>query len=42
MHNGRVDRTLNIIDESTKDALVIRAKRRLNWADAVFLVCVQY
>jgi putative transposase len=41
-HDGRVDRTLNIIDEFTKDALVIGAKRRLNWADAVFLVCVQY
>jgi hypothetical protein len=41
-HDGRVDRTLNIIDESTNEVLVIRAKRRLNWADAVFLVCVQY
>jgi putative transposase len=41
-HDGRVDRTLNIIYEFTKDALVIGVKRRLNWADAVFLVCVQY
>tara|TARA_R100000935_G_scaffold2526_1_gene6901 strand:+ start:2639 stop:2941 length:303 start_codon:yes stop_codon:yes gene_type:complete len=41
-HNGRVDRTLNIIDESTNEALVIRVKRKLNWADAVFLVRVQY
>jgi hypothetical protein len=41
-HNGRVDRTLNIIDEFTNEALVIRVKRKLNWADAVFLVRVQY
>jgi putative transposase len=34
-HDGCVDRTLNIIDEFTKEALVIRVKRRLNWADVV-------
>ena len=29
-HDGRVFRTLNIIDEFTREALVIRVKRRLN------------
>jgi transposase InsO family protein len=29
-HDGRVYRTLKIIDEFTKEALVIRVKRRLN------------
>ena len=32
-HDGRVFRTLNIIDEFTKEALVIRVKRRLNSTD---------
>ena len=34
-HDGRVYRTLNIIDEFTKEALVIRVKRRLNSTDVV-------
>ena len=33
--DGRVYRTLNIIDEFTKEALVIRVKRRLNSTDVV-------
>ena len=32
---GRVFRTLNIIDEFTREALVIRVKRRLNSTDVV-------
>ncbi|UTH50272.1 IS3 family transposase (plasmid) [Loktanella salsilacus] len=34
-HDGRILRTLNIIDEFTKEALVIRVKRRLNSTDVV-------
>jgi putative transposase len=34
-HDGRVYRTLNIIDEFTKEALVIRVKRRLNSTNVV-------
>ena len=34
-HDGRVFRTLNIIDEFTKEALAIRVKRRLNSTDVV-------
>jgi putative transposase len=34
-HDGRVYRTLNIIDELTKEALVIEVKRRLNSTDVV-------
>jgi putative transposase len=34
-HDGRVYRTQNIIDEFTKEALVIRVKRRLNSTDVV-------
>jgi putative transposase len=34
-HDGRVFRTLSIIDEFTKEALVIRVKRRLNSTDVV-------
>ena len=33
--DGRVFRTLNIIDEFTREALVIRVKRRLNSTDVV-------
>jgi len=34
-HDGRIFRTLNIIDEFTKEALVILVKRRLNSTDVV-------
>lgn len=34
-HDGRVYRTLNIIDEFTKEALMIRVERKLNSADVV-------
>jgi len=34
-HDGRVYRTLNIIDEFTKEALMIRVKRKLNSTDVV-------
>jgi putative transposase len=34
-HDGRIFRTLNFIDEFTKEALVIRVKRRLNSTDVV-------
>lgn len=34
-HDGRVYRALNIIDEFTKEALVIRVKRKLNSGDVV-------
>ena len=34
-HDGRAFRTLNIIDEFTKEALAIRVKRRLNSTDVV-------
>lgn len=34
-HDGRVFRTLNIIDEYTKEALAIKVKRRLNSTDMV-------
>jgi transposase InsO family protein len=34
-HDGRIFRTLNIIDEFTKEALVIRVKRKLNSTDVV-------
>ena len=34
-HDGRIFRTLNIIDEFTREALVIRVKRRLNSTDVV-------
>jgi len=34
-HDGRVFRTLNIIDEFTKEALVIKVKRKLNSVDVV-------
>ena len=34
-HDGRIFRTLNIIDEFTKEALVIRVKRKLNSVEVV-------
>jgi transposase InsO family protein len=34
-HDGRVFRTLNVIDEHTKEALAIRVKRKLNSADVI-------
>jgi putative transposase len=34
-HDGRLFRTLNIIDEFTKEALAIRVARKLNSADVV-------
>jgi transposase InsO family protein len=34
-HDGRLFRTLNIIDEFTKEALVIRVQRKLNSTDVV-------
>jgi transposase InsO family protein len=34
-HDGRIFRTLNIIDEFTKEALAIRVKRKLNSTDVV-------
>ncbi|WP_338272356.1 IS3 family transposase [Roseicyclus marinus] len=34
-HDGRTFRTLNIIDEFTKEALVIRVKRKLNSTDVL-------
>jgi hypothetical protein len=34
-HGGRIFRTLNIIDEFTKEALVIRVKRKLNPTDVL-------
>ena len=34
-HDGRIFRTLNIIDEFTKEALIILVKRRLNSTDVV-------
>ena len=34
-HDGRLFRTLNIIDEFTKEALVIRVKRKPNSTDVV-------
>ena len=34
-HDGRVFRTLNIIDEFTKEALAIRVKRKLNSVDVM-------
>ena len=34
-HDGRIFRTLNIIDEFTKEALTIKVKRRLNSTDVV-------
>ena len=34
-HDGRIFRTLNIIDEFTKEALVIRVRRKLNSTDVV-------
>ena len=34
-HDGRIFRTLNIIDAFTKEALVIRVKRKLNSTDVV-------
>ena len=34
-HDGRIYHTLNIIDEFTKEALVIRVKRKLNSVDVV-------
>jgi len=34
-HDGRVFRTLNIIDEFTREALMIRVKRKLNSTDVV-------
>jgi putative transposase len=34
-HDGRAYRTLNIIDEFTKEALMIRAERKLNSTDVV-------
>ena len=36
-HDGRTFRTLNIIDEFTKEALLIRVKRRLNSTDMFIL-----
>ena len=39
-HDGRLFRTLNIIDEFTKEALVIRVNRRLNSTDEVLLFIV--
>ncbi len=35
-HDGRVYRTLDITDEFTKEALVIRIKRKLNSVDLVY------
>jgi len=34
-HDGRVFRTLNVIDEYTKEALAIRVNRKLNSADVI-------
>ena len=34
-HDGRLFRTLNIIDGFTKEARVIRVKRKLNFTDVV-------
>ena len=34
-HDGRVFRTLNIIDENTEEALMIRVDRKLNSVDVV-------
>ena len=34
-HDGRAFRTLNIIDEFTKEALMIRVDRRLNSTDVI-------
>lgn len=34
-HDGRVFRTLNVIDEHTKEALAIRVNRKLNSADVI-------
>lgn len=34
-HDGRVFRTLNVIDEHTKEALAIRVKRKLNSAEVI-------
>ncbi len=34
-HDGRIFRTLNIIDEFTKEALTIRVNRKLNSVDVV-------
>ncbi|NIP14488.1 MAG: IS3 family transposase, partial [Pseudomonadales bacterium] len=34
-HDGRVYRTLNIIDEFTKEALMMRVKRKLNSVDVI-------
>ena len=34
-HDGRSDRILNIIDEFTKDALMMRVERKLNSTDVV-------
>ena len=34
-HDGRIFRTLNVIDEFTKEALVIRVDRKLNSTDVV-------
>ena len=34
-HNGRVFRTLNIIDEYTRECLAIRVKRKLNSTDVI-------
>ncbi len=34
-HDGRTFRTLNIIDEYTKEALMIRVDRKLNSVDVV-------
>jgi transposase InsO family protein len=34
-HDGRIFRTLNIIDEFTKEALAIRVNRKLNSVDVV-------
>ena len=34
-HDGRVYRTLNIIDEYTREALMIRVDRKLNSTDVV-------
>lgn len=41
-HDGRVFRTLNIIDEFTKEALVIRIKRKLNSTDVVDALTGQF
>ena len=35
VHDGRVYRTLNIIDEYTREALMIRVDRKLNSTDVV-------